>query len=192
MYTVHRRPNLRSYTRLFAEEVASDISTLPETNSFIHHKRHTYFFFTFCDEGFLGRQNKTYFCRLLAWKYSSTLPIYIMLSLMHKLLRYGMQLRRYFHSGHCTFCYSLPLNSTKDSSGSQDLNSVTGKYLVWFFNKHNYHKPEIIMHCDQSLLSVRSRLVSENNFVDNSQTDKSDYPSHFVVVILLQCFYSVQ
>jgi hypothetical protein len=74
-----------------------------------------------------------------------------MLSLIHKLLRYGMLLRRYFHSGHCTFCYSLPLNSTKDSSGSWDLNSVTGKYLVWFFNKHHFHEPEIITHCTPKL-----------------------------------------
>jgi len=40
MYTVQRRLNLRSYTRLFTEVVASDISALPETSSFIHHKRH--------------------------------------------------------------------------------------------------------------------------------------------------------
>jgi len=32
MYTIQRRLNLRSYTRLFTEEVASDIHALPETN----------------------------------------------------------------------------------------------------------------------------------------------------------------
>jgi hypothetical protein len=44
----------------------------------------------------------------------------------------------------------------------------------------------------QSLLSVCLRLVSEKIVVDNSQTDKGDYLSHFVMVILSQCFYSVQ
>jgi hypothetical protein len=98
--TVHRRSRLRRIRPTVNELIYSSLTT------------HV-IFFTFCIEGFLRRQNKRYFCRLLPWKHSSTLPIYIMLSLMYTILRYDMLLGRYFHSGHCISCYSLPLNSTK-------------------------------------------------------------------------------
>lgn len=97
-----------------------------------------------------------------------------------------MLLGRYFHSGHCISCYSLPLNSTKKFFRFLRLEQRNRKVPLVVL----YHETEIIAYCAPKL-AFRLFTLGFGE-ADNSQTDKTDYSSHFVMVILLQCCYSVQ